>query len=90
MTEYIAKCNEVVGISGKALIVPDYIDTSKEVVRCRDCKFSRIHDGNSWPGNKHKEYVGKTYCIAWGDGMQGEWTDPDGYCHKAKRKEDGE
>ena len=39
MTEYIAKCNEVVGISGKTLIVPDYIDTSKEIVRCRDCEY---------------------------------------------------
>lgn len=38
MSEYIVKCNEVVGISGKALIVPDYIDTSKEIVRCRDCR----------------------------------------------------
>ena len=41
MSEYIAKCNEVVGISGKTLIVPDYIDTSKEIVRCRDCE--RFH-----------------------------------------------
>lgn len=39
MSEYIVKCNEVVGISGKTLIVPDYIDTSKEIVRCRDCKY---------------------------------------------------
>lgn len=42
MSEYIAKCNEVVGISGKTLIVPDYIDTSKEIVRCRDCKHATI------------------------------------------------
>ena len=39
MSEYIAKCNEVEGIIGKTLIVPDYIDTSEEIVRCRDCKF---------------------------------------------------
>lgn len=51
MSEYIAKCNEVVGISGKTLIVPDYIDTSKEIVRCRDCRFrcldecTRIDEG---------------------------------------------
>lgn len=58
--------------------------TGEEIVRCRDCKWSRIHDGKSYPGNKHKEYVGKMYCIAWGDGMQGEWTNQDGYCHRGK------
>lgn len=61
-----------------------------KVVRCRDCKWSAVHDGKSWPGNKHKQYVGKMYCIAWSDGFQGEWTKPDGYCHRACRKEGGE
>ena len=59
-----------------------------QVVRCRDCKWSRIHDGKSYPGNRHEEYVGKMYCIAWGDGMQGEWTNPNGYCHRGKRRSD--
>lgn len=60
--------------------------TGEEIVRCRDCKWSRIHDGKSYPGNRHKEYVGKTYCIVWGDGMQGEWTNPNGYCHRGERR----
>ena len=58
-----------------------------DLVRCRDCKWFRTHDGKSYPGNKHKEYVGRTYCIAWGDGMQGEWTNPNGYCHRGERRD---
>lgn len=61
--------------------------TKERIVRCRDCRFSRVFDGKRYPGKKYK---GKTYCINWGDGMQGEWTKPDGYCHRAKRKEGGE
>lgn len=56
-----------------------------EIVRCRDCKWSRIHDGRKYPGER---YRGMTYCIARGDGMQGEWTEPDGFCHRAKRKDE--
>ena len=59
----------------------------EEIVRCKDCKLSRIFDGKRYPGKKYK---GLMYCINWGDGMQGEWTKPDGYCHRAKRKEGGE
>ena len=54
-----------------------------ELIRCRNCDFSRIHDGKSYPG---KNYAGKMYCIAWSDGYFGEWTKPDGHCHKAKKK----
>lgn len=68
---YLCLCREV----------GDLADT----VRCRDCTWSRIHDGKSFPG---KEYEGRMYCIAWSNGYEGEWTKPDGYCHKAKRKED--
>ena len=39
MSEYIAKCRKFVNNSGKMLIVPDYIDTNKEIVRCRDCVY---------------------------------------------------
>lgn len=60
---------------------------SDEIVRCRDCAYSGIFDGERYPGKKYK---GMTYCINWGEGMQADWTDPDGYCHKAKRKEGGE
>lgn len=51
MSEYIAKCTEVIGISGKPINVPDYIDLNSEIVRCRDCRhivwtdnpFTRTH-----------------------------------------------
>ena len=49
----------------------------EKVVRCRDCRFGRIHDGR-----------GAMYCIRWSDGYQGEWTEPDGYCHRAVRRND--
>ena len=49
----------------------------EEIVRCRDCEFGRVHDGR-----------GAMYCIRWSDGYQGEWTEPDGYCHKAVRRND--
>ena len=51
MSEYIVKCNEVIGMGGEALIVPDYIDTSKEVVRCRDCE-----------NYEYREHLGRGYC----------------------------
>lgn len=41
MTEYIVKCNEFVGISGKTIQCPEYIDLNCEIVRCRDCKHYR-------------------------------------------------
>lgn len=56
----------------------------ERIVRCRDCKWSSVHDGNSYPGNVFKQYVGMMYCVAWGDGMQGEWTKPDGFCHRGR------
>lgn len=43
MTEYIVKCNEFVGISGKTMQFPEYIDTNQEIVRCRDCRHH--HEG---------------------------------------------
>lgn len=39
MSEYIVKCKEFVGISGKTMKFPEYIDLNQEIVRCRDCKF---------------------------------------------------
>lgn len=39
MSEYIAKCIEVIGISGKPIKVPDYIDMDTEIVRCKDCSL---------------------------------------------------
>ena len=38
MTEYIAKCTEVIGVSGNPFKFPEYIDLNSEIVRCRDCK----------------------------------------------------
>lgn len=86
MSEYIAKCNEVVGISGKTLIVPDYIDTSKEIVRCRDCEHATIST------------IGVCkYCEMWvlpdvdGYGCDSQVNLPlDFFCAYGKRKEGGD
>lgn len=51
MSEYIAKCTEVTGISGNPIMVPDYIDLNSEIVRCRDCRFSIAH-GNGCGRNQ--------------------------------------
>lgn len=96
MTEYIiewsgigARIVELIGSVPTCLITKRIREERlrEEIVRCRDCRFSRVFDGKRYPGKKYK---GKTYCINWGDGMQGEWTKPDGYCHRAKRKEGGD
>ena len=39
MAEYIVKCNEFVGVSGKTIQFPEYIDLNQEIVRCRDCRY---------------------------------------------------
>ena len=57
-------------------------DLHEEIVRCRDCQFGHQHDGKTYP--KGEKYKDKWYCIVWGDGMQGEWTSPDGFCHRGK------
>ena len=57
-------------------------DLHEEIVRCRDCQFGYQHDCKRYPNDK--KYMGKWYCIAWGDGMQGEWTREDGFCHRGK------
>lgn len=77
MSEYIAKLTP-------KLYTDLRFRRGEEIVRCRDCRFSHIFDGKGYPG---KKYEGMTYCIAWSDGYQGEWTKPDGFCHKAKKKE---
>lgn len=82
MSMKVTMCEFVHGMTCK-----EVCEFMSNIVRCRDCKWSGIHDGKSWPGNKHKEYIGRMYCIAWSDGYLGEWTKPDGYCHKAKARE---
>lgn len=64
----------------------DHFGRREEVVRCRDCAFSKVHDGNEYPIGER----GSVYCLAWSDGMQGKWTKPEGFCHKGKRKEGGD
>ena len=54
----------------------------ERIIRCRDCQFGYQHDCKRYP--KDKKYMGKWYCIVWGDGMQGEWTRADGFCHRVK------
>lgn len=84
MSEYIVKCNEVVGISGKALIVPDYIDTSKEIVRCRDCVHAEP-EGEP----PRKGYEGLLWCDYLTEGI-GFSVLPHNFCAWAERKEGGE
>ena len=75
MSEHIAKCNEVVGISGKAFIFPEYIDTSKEIVRCRDC-------------NSYEQRKDGGYCHHFSMFDRAGWpVEPDGFCKWAERKE---
>ena len=50
---------------------------------CSGCLFSGTFDGERFPG---PAYAGRMYCIAIGDGCQGEWTEPDGGCDKWKPK----
>lgn len=45
-----------------------------EVVRCKDCKASRV-------------YGKTTQWLACEDVMEGQATDPDGYCYLGERKE---
>ena len=82
MSEYIVKCNEAVGISGKPLIVPDYIDTSKEIVRCRDCVHMLSIDLSDYYGNPESNL--EVCKRVRGVHLNAE---PDGYCAWAERRE---
>lgn len=81
MSEYIAKCNEVVGISGKTLIVPDYIDTSNEIVRCRDC----MHYYEAEEYHPQGNYIRR--CCRY-FGTYDDEVEPDGFCAWGTRKVD--
>lgn len=80
MSEYIAKCSEVVSVSGKPLTIPDYIDTSKEIVRCKNCKHyiapGSIHfdDGTT---NLGACSIVRAYMVK---------ITPDGFCAWGERK----
>ena len=60
--------------------------TDERIIRCRHCQFSHQHDCKRYP--QDNKYMGKWYCIVWGDGMQGEWTRADGFCHRGKPREE--
>lgn len=72
MSEYIVKCTEVIGISGNALQIPDYIDLNSEIVRCRDCKHFEPRGLN---GVCHRSKFLPIY------------AEPDGYCAWAERRD---
>ena len=82
MGEYVCDCYEHGTGEPWAHVGSSHVH--ERIVRCKDCKWSSVHDGNSYPGNVFKQYVGMMYCVAWGDGMQGEWTKPDGFCHRGR------
>lgn len=50
---------------------------AQEIILCKYCRWSRE------PVNDTLGNVPELVCITW-DG----WTDADGYCHEAKRRED--
>lgn len=85
MTEYIYE-HKPSGADhmGKPVELPTLVQR-EEIVRCGDCVFREVHDGNEYPIGER----GSVYCLAWSDGMQGRWTKPDGFCHKGN-KEGGE
>ena len=60
--------------------------TDERIVRCKDCDYGYQHDCKRYP--QDKSYMGRWYCVAWGDGMLGEWTRPDGFCHRGKTREE--
>ena len=52
-----------------------YIEPVKELIRCRDCKYHYYH-----------ELLKQDYCEV--PNMQFGEVEPNGYCHRAERKED--
>jgi hypothetical protein len=81
MTEEVVGCREPRGSGLYNMWLTD-----ERIVRCKDCRYGKKHDCTRFP--KDERYMGKWYCIAWGDGMQGEWTRADGFCHRGKPRED--
>ena len=73
MSEYIAKCIEVIGISGNPIKVPGYIDLNSEVVRCRDCINYSGEDSEIYP----------KWCMQ----MNITEVEPNGFCAWAERRE---
>jgi hypothetical protein len=51
--------------------------TGKEIIRCKDCKHSRV-------------YGKTTQWLACESVMEGQATDPDGYCYLGERREESE
>ena len=75
MSEYIVKCKEVEGISGKTLLVPDYIDLNSEIIRCRDCTHftyaNKKHSGHDWCDfHYHIGWSVNGFCM-WGERKEG-------------------
>lgn len=83
MTEYIAKCRELVGITGKTFQFPEYIDQTEEIVRCRECAYYYEADNYHPSGN----YTSR--CCKYFDSYMNE-VQPDGFCAWGERREAGE
>lgn len=60
------------------------VEPQEKIVHCMDCKFSRVIESTRFPAR----FIGRRYCILWGDGIQGEWVPDRGFCHKGKSKEE--
>ena len=61
-------------LDGKYKVCAPLVD-AVEVVRCKDCKASRV-------------YGKTTQWLACEDVMEGQATDPDGYCYLGERREE--
>lgn len=86
MSEYVVNVGEFVGVSGKTIRFPEYIDLSQEIVRCRDCEHATISTLGFCK-----------YCEMWvlpdvdGYGCDSQVNLPlDFFCAYGKRKEGGD
>lgn len=72
MSEYVVNVGEFVGVSGKTIQFPEYIDLSQEIVRCRDCKH----------------FMRGNLCSLQDEWNEFHWFDvePDGFCKWGERK----
>jgi hypothetical protein len=76
MIEYIVECKEVIGITGKPIVVPCSIDLSTEIVRCSDCIYYKPDPDPIDPG-------WPMMCERTGDDM----VEPYGFCAWGDRKD---
>lgn len=71
MSEYVVNVGEFVGVSGKTIRFPEYIDLSQEIVRCSDCvHFDAYGNTFGWCALHDIDCSERRYC-AWGARKEG-------------------